>query len=158
MSRSFKHIAVDIKVEVQKDGSKKVIIEMWFGSYKSKCAVKTVASLIQNMVDGVTKGHKYKMKCVYAHFPITLNILDGGKTLEIRNYVGERQIKKMPMREGCLCKKTDVKDQVEIEGIDLENVSQTCALIQQTAVVKHKDNRKFLDGIYVSERGFSDDK
>lgn len=87
--KSFKHVAVDIKIIDKKDGGKKIIVEMWFGSYQSKAAVKSVCSVIQNMIDGVVKGHKYKMKCVYAHFPITLNVLDGGKTLEIRNYVGK---------------------------------------------------------------------
>jgi large subunit ribosomal protein L9e len=87
--KSFKHVAVDIQIVDQKDGTKKMIIEMWFGSYQSKAAVKSVASVVQNMIDGVIKGHKYKMKCVYAHFPITLNVMDGGKTLEVRNYVGK---------------------------------------------------------------------
>ena len=121
LQKSFKHLSVDVKVE-----KGKVIIEMWFGSYQNKAAVKTIASAIQNMVDGVTKGHKYKMKAVYAHFPITLTVLDKGKTLEIRNFVGERQVKKVVMREGCEVKKSDAKDQIEIEGIDLDSVSQTC--------------------------------
>ena len=87
--KCFKHVAVDIKVVAMEKGGKKVIVEMWFGSYQSKCAVKSVCSVIQNMIDGVVKGHKYKMKCVYAHFPITLNVLDAGRTLEVRNYVGK---------------------------------------------------------------------
>ena len=167
LQKSFKHVAVDIKVVVEKD-VKKVIIEMWFGSYQNKAAVKTIASAIQNMIDGVIKGHRYKMKSVYAHFPITLTVLDKGKTLEIRNFVGERQVKKVTMLPGCEAKKSEVKDQIEIEGIDLDNVSLTCkltsikfsigALINQTVKVRHKDNRKFLDGIYVSEQGFIDNK
>ena len=126
LEKNFKHVAVDIKVVKTKEGTK-VIIEMWFGSYKNKAAVKSVASAIVNMIDGVTKGHKYKMKPVYAHFPITLTVLDKGKTLEIRNFVGERQVKKVIMTPGCEVKKPEtVKDLIEIEGIDLESVSQTC--------------------------------
>ncbi len=125
LEKNFKHVAVDIKV-VEVKGVKKVIIEMWFGNYQNKAAVKSVASAIQNMIDGVTKGHRYKMKAVYAHFPITLTVLDKGKTLEIRNFVGERQVKKVTMLPGCEVKKPEVKDQIEIEGIDLENVSLTC--------------------------------
>ena len=81
--KAFKHAGVEIKVE-----KGKVYIEMWFGSYRNKAVVKSVASSIQNMIDGVTKGHKYKMKSVYAHFPITMSVLEGGKALEIRNFVG----------------------------------------------------------------------
>ena len=48
---------------------------------------------------------------------------------------------------------TDVKDEIVLEGNDIQNVSRTCALIQQVCAVKRKDIRKFLDGIYVSEKG-----
>jgi large subunit ribosomal protein L9e len=47
----------------------------------------------------------------------------------------------------------NVKDQLELTGNDLENVSQSAADIQQICKVKNKDIRKFLDGLYVSERG-----
>ena len=127
LQKSFKHVAVDIKVVVEKD-IKKIVIEMWFGSYQNKPAVKSVASAINNMIVGVTKGHKYKMKAVYAHFPITLTVLDKGKTLEIRNFVGERQVKKVTMLPGCEAKKSEAKDQIEIDGIDLDSVALTCKL------------------------------
>jgi len=48
---------------------------------------------------------------------------------------------------------SNVKDQLELSGNDLENVSQSAADIQQICKVKNKDIRKFLDGLYVSERG-----
>lgn len=44
------------------------------------------------------------------------------------------------------------KDQLELTGISLEAVSQSAADIQQTCRVRNKDIRKFLDGLYVSER------
>lgn len=46
-----------------------------------------------------------------------------------------------------------VKDQIELTGNNLENVSQSAADIQQICRVRNKDIRKFLDGLYVSERG-----
>jgi len=62
------------------------------------------------------------------------------------------------------------KDELQLSGISLENVSQSAADIQQICRVRNKDIRKvwlannlwtrtwanqlqFLDGIYVSERG-----
>lgn len=39
-----------------------------------------------------------------------------------------------------------------LQGNDIEKVSQSAALINGAAKVKNKDIRKFLDGIYVSER------
>ena len=47
----------------------------------------------------------------------------------------------------------DVKDQIELSGIDIVNVSLTAAQIQQSTNIRKKDLRKFLDGIYVSEKG-----
>jgi large subunit ribosomal protein L9e len=47
----------------------------------------------------------------------------------------------------------DVKDQIELSGIDITKVSLSCAQIQQSTAVKNKDIRKFLDGIYVSQKG-----
>ena len=48
---------------------------------------------------------------------------------------------------------SDVKDEIVLEGNDIQNVSRTCALIAQVCAVKRKDIRKFLDGIYVSNKG-----
>eukprot|EP00826_Nyctotherus_ovalis_P048873 TRINITY_DN580_c0_g1_i1.p4 TRINITY_DN580_c0_g1~~TRINITY_DN580_c0_g1_i1.p4 ORF type:complete len:132 (+),score=54.54 TRINITY_DN580_c0_g1_i1:33-428(+) len=75
LEKSFKHVAVDIRVVTMK-GEKMVVIEMWFGNYKNKPVVRSVASAIQNMVDGVTKGHRCKMRAAFAHFPITLTVLN----------------------------------------------------------------------------------
>ena len=77
-------------------------------------------------------------------------------------------MKKIRLLEGCKAVKAEeVKDNIEIVGCDIEAVSQSCiptlphligAMISQTARVKHKDNRKFLDGVYVSEQGYVDAK
>ena len=92
------------------------------------------------------------MKTVYAHFPININIGDGKKSVEIRNFLGEKIVRKVPMLEGVTVA-TGAKDEIVITGNSLENVSQSAATIQQSTSVKNKDIRKFLDGVYVSERG-----
>lgn len=45
------------------------------------------------------------------------------------------------------------KDELILEGNDINNVSQSAASIHGACPVRNKDIRKFLDGIYVSERG-----
>jgi large subunit ribosomal protein L9e len=108
------------------------------------------------MVTGVTKGFKYKMRFCYAHFPINVtSVKDGANdVVEIRNFLGEKKVRKVQLLDGVNYFRTaDVKDQIEISGIDVAKVSLSCAQISQSTAVKHKDIRKFLDGIYVSEKG-----
>jgi large subunit ribosomal protein L9e len=57
--------------------------------------VRTITSHITNMMIGVTKGFEYKMKLVYAHFPINVDCqkTEGSKIknrIEIRNYLGQK--------------------------------------------------------------------
>jgi large subunit ribosomal protein L9e len=47
---------------------------------------------------------------------------------------------------------TTVKDELIIDGIDNQNVSLSAALINQIVKIGRKDCRKFLDGIFVSEK------
>lgn len=101
---------------------------------------------------GVTKGFEYKMRSAYAHFPINLSIVDAKKCLEIRNFVGEKIVRRVPMLAGVTVETTEQKDEIVLRGCDLQNVSQSAATIQNLTKVKNKDIRKFLDGIYVSER------
>ncbi len=104
------------------------------------------------MIVGVTKGFKYKMRFCYAHFPI--NVTCNNNTVEIRNFLGEKRVRRVQLLDGVKYVRTaDVKDQIEISGIDIAKVSLSCAQIQQATLVRNKDIRKFLDGIYVSEKG-----
>lgn len=38
-------------------------------------------------------------------------------------------------------------------GNDIDNVGKSCALVNMACLVKHKDIRKFLDGVYISYKG-----
>lgn len=70
-----------------------------------------------------------------------------------RNYLGEKVVRRVTMQPGVdIAASKNVKDQLELTGNSLENVSQSAADIQQMCRAKNKDIRKFLDGLYVSER------
>ena len=70
------------------------------------------------------------------------------------NFLGEKLIRRVQMAEGVDVEASkNVKDELVLTGNSLENVSQSAADIQQICRVRNKDIRKFLDGIYVSERG-----
>lgn len=107
--------------------------------------VGTISAHIKNMIKGVTQGWIYKMKIVFVHFPTSVKII--GKEVHIENFVGERKAR---IAEIIGETKVTVKQEdVIIEGIDLDDVSQTAANIQTRTKIRNKDLRKFLDGIYV---------
>jgi large subunit ribosomal protein L9e len=149
LTRSFKELRVDLQ---KHDKEHMVLIECWFGDRRKNAQIRTCASHIKNMITGVTKGYKYLMRFVYAHFPINVTINDKFDTIEVRNFLGEKLVRRVVMLPGCKVKLTGNKDEISVEGIDIEEVSQSCANIHQSTLVKVKDIRKFLDGIYVSEK------
>ena len=55
-------------------------IEIHHGSRKNVATLRTVRTHINNLIIGVTKGYKYKMRYVYAHFPINVNIEKNNET------------------------------------------------------------------------------
>merc|ERR1712020_795251 len=150
LTKSFKHLALDISMPDKNS----VRVEKWFGKRKELAAVRTVCSHITNLINGVTKGYKYKMRAVYAHFPINCAITEGGTLVEVRNFLGEKYTRRVRMHDGVKCENSkEQKDELIITGNSIEAVSQSAALIQQSTTVKNKDIRKFLDGLYVSEKG-----
>ncbi|KAI5855987.1 ribosomal protein L6, alpha-beta domain-containing protein [Tricharina praecox] len=152
--KDLKHLAVSFVPK----GPNTISIELHHGVRKNVAALRTVKSLIQNLITGVTKGYKYKMRYVYAHFPINVNIEEnqatGTSQVEIRNFLGEKIVRRITMLPGVTIETSaNVKDEIVLFGNSLENVSQSAADIQQICRVRNKDIRKFLDGLYVSERG-----
>jgi large subunit ribosomal protein L9e len=89
--KDLSHIAVTFTLPKNKKGQDTVQIEIHHGSRKNVATLRTVKSIIQNLIIGVTKGYKYKMRYVYAHFPINVNIEKNSETdrmdVEIR-YAG----------------------------------------------------------------------
>jgi large subunit ribosomal protein L9e len=137
-----------------KVSNRQVRLTVHHGDRKHVATLRTVKSLISNLITGVTKGYKYKMRYVYAHFPINVNVEKNGTVVEIRNFLGEKRVRTINVLEGVQVEiSTAQKDELIVTGNSLENVSQSAADIQQICRVRNKDIRKFLDGIYVSERG-----
>ena len=154
LNRSFKHMALDLQI-IKEDGKNILRVDLWFGNRETIAAIRTICTHIENMITGVTKGFKYKMRFCYAHFPINVtSVKEAGKdVVEIRNFLGEKKVRRIELFDGVKYTKTgDVKDQIEISGIDVSKVSLACARISQATTVKNKDIRKFLDGIYVSSK------
>lgn len=156
LTKNLKHI--DVAFSKVDDNAIKITVHN--GDRKHVAALRTVKSLIANLITGVTKGYKYKMRYVYAHFPINVNVIevDGQKYIEIRNFLGEKRVRQVKIFDGVTVESSKTqKDELIVSGNSLEAVSQNCADVQQICRVRNKDIRKFLDGIYVSERGLIDE-
>jgi large subunit ribosomal protein L9e len=165
LERDFKHISMDLRIvdaataglSLEENGEAAMTktfikVDLWFATRKQLACVRTVCSHIENLFVGVTRGFLYKMRFVYSHFPINVTLTN--EVVEIRNFLGEKRVRKVALLPGVKYVRTaNVKDQIELSGIDIAAVSLTAAKIQQATTVRNKDLRKFLDGIYVSEKG-----
>src|SRR3990170_8550385 len=143
LTRDFSSASISIETE-GKD------IRVWaeWPRKKEAALVGTIQSHIQNMISGVQKGFTYKLKIVFSHFPISVKVQ--GKTVLVENFTGERRARRAKII-GDVKVKVEAED-VVVQGLNLEDVSQTAANIEQVTKVKRKDPRIFLDGLYVYER------
>nr|ANM86206.1 60S ribosomal protein L9-1 [Stygiella incarcerata] len=149
LSKSFRHLRFLDFIPLNK--GKKIRVQVWFGNRRQLACIRTVCAHIKNLITGVTKGYVYKMRLVYAHFPINATIDDDGSMIELRNFLGEKITRRVAMEEGVKVERSNVKDEIILSGNDIEAVSRSAALIYTKCLVRHKDVRKFLDGVYVSE-------
>jgi large subunit ribosomal protein L6 len=143
LTRDFSFATIAIEAE-----GKNVRISAKWPRKKESALVGTIYSHIKNMITGVTQGYSYKLKIVFSHFPISVKVQ--GKSILIENFTGERRARHIDILG-------DVKvkiepDDIVVSGINLEDVSQTAANIEQATRVRGKDPRVFLDGLYVYER------
>merc|ERR1711865_842191 len=114
LKRDFKHLPIELWVDA---GAHQVKARIYFAKSKQISALRSVCSHIQNLFDGVEKKYIYKMRLVYAHFPINANITNGGKTVEIRNFLGEKNVRTVNLLPNTTIEKsTAVKDELVLTG------------------------------------------
>jgi large subunit ribosomal protein L9e len=70
LTKSLQHVAVELDFI----NKKRIRVKVWHGNRKHVACIRTVSSHIENMIKGVTIGFEYKMRFVYAHFPINGNL------------------------------------------------------------------------------------
>ena len=130
----------------------KIEISLGKTSRKFKKVANTYISHIKNMVQGVQEPYVAKLKIVYLHFPMTVK--QEGDLIKITNFVGEnhpRIAKVLPNVE------VEIKGKdITLTGIDIENVGQTAANIEQATKISSRDRRRFQDGIFITKKPKSD--
>ena len=112
---------------------------------KDLALINTVKSILSSMIKGVETGFTYKLKIIFSHFPISVKVKD--KKVIVENYFGERS-----SRISKIVGDTQVEisgEDVIVKGPSLEDVSQTATNIESSTKIKNKDQRVFLDGVYV---------
>ncbi|MFA5929812.1 MAG: 50S ribosomal protein L6 [Candidatus Micrarchaeia archaeon] len=106
--------------------------------------LNTVEAHIVNMAKGVTDGYHKKIKILFSHFPITVEIK--GREMLVKNFLGEKQPRRLRIMGDV---KVEAKGQeVTITGISKDDVGQTFANIKSATKIRNRDSRVFQDGFY----------
>ncbi len=142
VEKRLQHAQVDVNIEegqiiFQTDSDKKNV----------QSIVTTFKKHVQNMIDGLENHHEYKLKAVYAHFPMTVKTQN--KEIVVENFMGERHPRKAKIDEN-----VDVNvdgEEITVKSPDKEAAAQTAARIEQLSKKGNRDPRTFQDGIYIVE-------
>ncbi len=143
LRRVFSHPAARLEI---KEGS--AVFSSDSDRKKDRAVVGTWAAHFRNMCVGVSKGWETRLKIVYSHFPMKVNV--EGRKVVIGNFLGERK-----NREADIVGKTKVevsKDEIIITGIDKEQVGNTGGNIERAAKVQGFDRRVFQDGCHLVQK------
>jgi len=135
----------NVNVEVKE---KDVFISAKKGTKREKRMIGTLKSHIENIFQGVTEGHIYKLKICSTHFPMTVNNNNG--EFSVQNFLGEKVPRTIKIKKG-----VDIKIEGEIitvESVDKELAGQTAASIEKICRINNRDRRIFQDGIYMIEK------
>jgi len=143
LTRDFSRTPVEICLE-----RNLVKVKVEWPRRRELALVGTVKSHIENMILGVREGFTYKLKMVFAHFPVSVKTEQD--RIIIENFSGERKPRIAKIVGSS--KVTVEGDDIVVRGLDLEEVSQTAANIEQATRIRRKDPRVFLDGIYIYQR------
>lgn len=145
LEEDFSHLPVQFALE---DRSLRVY-SPW-ARKREVALVGTALAHVRNMIRGVTSGYTYKLKIVYAHFPVTVKVNEKEKKLTIENFTGEKTPRIAKIIGSAKVKVAG--DEIHVQGSRLGDVSQTASNIQTATKIRDKDQRVFLDGIYIFEK------
>lgn len=132
-----------VSVEV-KDGQ--VVFTAKNATKREKRSMRTGRAHARNMIRGVTEGHVYKLKICSGHFPMTVGVKDGA--IEVKNFIGEKVPRVLPIREGC---EVQVQgEEIVVESADKDLAGSQAAAIELLCRRPGFDTRIFQDGIYIT--------
>ncbi len=128
--KSFRHCPVQIIPRTNEEGKVTAIeIRIWFAKNKPKSCVNTLKKLLENMINGVTKGYVYVMKFGYKIFRMQPVAEEGGKVLKILKFLGDSSVRRIKCVEGCIVSVSEetTKKEIYVKGCDPAAIGQTCS-------------------------------
>ena len=129
---------------------KKVIFSTSFPKSGTLALIKTIVSIINNLIIGVQTNYKYVSKVAYSHFPCTVRVDEKTQNIFVENFLGERAPRKAKYPDNV---KVEVKgEDVYFIGPDKEALGQTAANVKTACRIRKKDPRVFQDGVYLFKK------
>ena len=146
ITKDFSHVR-GIKVSINEN---KVIFSTNFPKRGTLALVKTIVSIINNLIIGVQTNYTYVSKICYSHFPCNVKIDNKNKILFVENFLGERAPRKANYPNNV---SVEVKgEDVYFIGPDKEALGQAAANIKRACRIRKKDPRVFQDGVYLYKK------
>ncbi|MFX1375046.1 MAG: 50S ribosomal protein L6 [Promethearchaeota archaeon] len=146
ITKDFSHVR-GIKVNIE---SNKVIFSTNFPKGATLALIKTIVSIINNLIVGVQTNYKYISKIAYSHFPCSVRVDEKNQIILVENFLGERAPRKAKFPDNV---KVEVKgDDVYFIGPDKEALGQSAANVKRACRIRKKDPRVFQDGVYLYKK------
>ena len=146
ITKDFSHIR-GIKVAIE---GNKVIFSTNFPKSGTLALIKTIMSIISNLIIGVQNNYKYISKIAYSHLPCSVRVDEKNKIIFVENFLGERAPRKANFPDNV---KVEVKgDDVYFTGPDKEALGQSAANVKRACRIRKKDPRVFQDGVYLYKK------
>ncbi len=146
ITKDFSHVR-GIKVRIE---GKKINFSTDFPKSATLALIKTIMSIINNLIVGVQTNYKYVSKVAYSHFPCSVKVDKKNQKIIVENFLGERapRVAKYPDNV-----KVEVKgDDVYFIGPDKEALGQAAANVKTACRIRKKDPRVFQDGVYLYKK------
>jgi len=135
----------EVKITIQ---AKEFKITAQKATKKEKTHLYSTLAHTKNMIKGVQKPYVYTLKICSGHFPINVSAT-GGKFI-VKNFLGEKYPRTMPIKQGATI--TIQGDKIIVESPDKELAGQVASDIELLTFISKRDQRIFQDGIYVIEK------
>lgn len=115
---------------------------------REKTQLYTTLAHTKNMIKGVQTPYKYTLKICSGHFPINASV--SGANLIVKNFLGEKFPRTMPIKKGVIISVQG--DKILVEAADKELAGQSASAIELLTAISNRDQRIFQDGIYIIEK------